>query len=203
MKFIESLFEGGLWNSRFVILAAVLGSLLAGFAIFYMATVDVWNLVQHVMHYGDSDLTEATRKALHDDTVSHIVEVVDGYLLATVMLIFSLGLYELFISDIDQAHGSRASSKILVINSLDDLKGRLAKVILMILIVTLFEEALSLKIENPLDLLYLGASIALVAASLYLSHAAEAVGHGADASHDEERDEDEHAEEGKEEKAHH
>jgi uncharacterized membrane protein YqhA len=203
MKFIESLFEGGLWNSRFVILAAVLGSLLAGFAIFYMATVDVWHLVQHVMHYGDADLTEASRKALHDDTVSHIVEVVDGYLLATVMLIFSLGLYELFISDIDQAHGSRASSKILVINSLDDLKGRLAKVILMILIVTLFEEALNLKIENPLDLLYLGASIALVAAALYLSHAAEAVGHGSSDSHDEEHEEDDRAEEGKKEKAHH
>ncbi|MBY0576334.1 MAG: YqhA family protein [Gallionellaceae bacterium] len=185
MKFLESLFEGGLWNSRFVILTAVLGSLLAGFAIFYMATVDVWNLVMHVVHYADADMTEAGRKALHDDTVSHIVEVVDGYLLATVMLIFSLGLYELFISDIDQAHGSKASSKILVIGSLDDLKSRLAKVILMILIVTLFEEALNLKIENPLDLLYLGGSIALVAAALYLSHAAEAVGHEA---HKEEKD---------------
>lgn len=195
MKFIESIFEGGLWNSRFVILAAVLGSLFAGFAIFYMATVDVWNLVMHVVHYGDAGMTDEVRKALHDSTVSHIVEVVDGYLLATVMLIFSLGLYELFISDIDQAHGSKASSKILVIENLDDLKGRLAKVILMILIVTLFEEALNLKIQNPLDLLYLGASIALVALSLYLSHAAEAVGH---AGH-EEKDETEH----EEEKAHH
>ena len=41
MRFLESLFEGSLWNSRFVILAAVIGSLLAGFAMFYMATVDV------------------------------------------------------------------------------------------------------------------------------------------------------------------
>ncbi len=199
MKFIENLFEGGLWNSRFVILAAVLGSLFAGFAIFYMATVDVWNLVMHVLHYGDADLTNEARKALHDATVTHIVEVVDGYLLATVMLIFSLGLYELFISDIDQAHGSRASSKILVIENLDDLKSRLAKVILMILIVTLFEEALNLKIQNPLDLLYLGASIALVALALYLSHAAEAVGHGSDKAHEEKND----AEEREEGKAHH
>ncbi|TAJ79158.1 MAG: YqhA family protein [Gallionellaceae bacterium] len=178
MKFIERLFEGGLWNSRFVVLSAVLGSLFAGFAIFYMATIDVWNLVMHVVHYGDPEMTEVARKALHDDAVTHIVEVVDGYLLATVMLIFSLGLYELFISDIDQAHGTKASSKILVIENLDDLKSRLAKVILMILIVTLFEEALNLEIQNPLDLLYLGASIALVAAALYLSHAAEAAGHG-------------------------
>ena len=173
MKFLEWFFEGSLWNSRFVILTAVLGSLFAGFAIFYMATVDVVYLVQHTLHYASSEMTEEARKALHDSTVSHIVEVVDGYLLATVMLIFSLGLYELFISDIDQAHGNKASSKILVISSLDDLKSRLAKVIIMIMIVTLFEEALNMKMSTPIDLLYLGGSIALVALALYLTHSAE------------------------------
>jgi len=181
MKFIELLFEGSLWNSRFVILTAVVGSLVAGFVIFYMATVDVYFLFQHALHYADASLTEEARKALHDSTVSHIVEVVDGYLLATVMLIFSLGLYELFISDIDQAHGSKASSKILVINNLDDLKARLAKVILMIMIVTLFEEALHMKLETPLDLVYLGASITLIALALYFSHAGD---HGAATEND-------------------
>lgn len=178
IKFFEGLFEGALWNSRFVILTAVIGSLLAGFAIFYMATVDVFILFQHAMHYADSDMTEEVRKALHDSTVSHIVEVVDGYLLATVMLIFSLGLYELFISDIDQAHGSKASSKILVISNLDDLKSRLAKVILMIMIVTLFEEALNMHIAAPIDLVYFGAAIALIALALYWTHAADGSGHG-------------------------
>ncbi|MDE2310289.1 MAG: YqhA family protein [Betaproteobacteria bacterium] len=182
MKFLEWFFEGSLWNSRFVILAAVLGSLFAGFAIFYMATVDVVYLVQHTLHYADSGMTAEARKILHDSTVSHIVEVVDGYLLATVMLIFSLGLYELFISDIDQAQGSKASSKILVINSLDDLKSRLAKVIIMIMIVTLFEEALNMKMSAPIDLLYLGGSIALIALALYLTHSAE---HGAKPKKDE------------------
>ncbi|MBA4382250.1 MAG: hypothetical protein C0406_06760 [Sideroxydans sp.] len=178
MNFFEKLFEGALWNSRFVILAAVVGSLLAGIAIFYMATVDVINLFQHSLHYADSSLTEEARKALHDSIVSHIVEVVDGYLLATVMLIFSLGLYELFISDIDQAHGSKAASKILVINNLDDLKSKLAKVILMIMIVTLFEEAITMHMSTPLDLVYFGAAIALIALALYLTHAAD--GHSAE-----------------------
>jgi uncharacterized membrane protein YqhA len=170
MKFIESMFEGSLWSS------------------FYVATVDVFALVQHAMHYASSDLSEEARKVLHDSTVSHVVEVVDGYLLGTVMLIFSLGLYELFISDIDQAHGTKASSKILVINSLDDLKSRLAKVILMIMIVTLFEESLNMKMNAPIDLLYLGGSIALIGLALYLSHAADAdgKGHGDDAGHEEE-----------------
>lgn len=182
MGFLEKLFEGALWNSRFMVLTAVVGSLLAGVAIFYMATVDVVNLFSHALHYADSGLTPEARKALHDATVSHIVEVVDGYLLATVMMIFSLGMYELFISDIDQAHGSKASSKILVINSLDDLKSRLAKVILMIMIVTLFEEALNMHLESPLDLVYLGAAIALIAVALYFTHASEpAAAHGGDA----------------------
>lgn len=176
MGLFEKFFEGVLWNSRFMVLSAVIGSLLAGIAIFYMATVDVVNLFSHALHYADTSLTVEARKALHDSTVSHIVEVVDGYLLATVMLIFSLGLYELFISDIDQAHGSKSSSKILVINNLDDLKSRLAKVILMIMIVTLFEEALNMHMNTPLDLVYLGASIALIALALYLTHASE---HGA------------------------
>jgi uncharacterized membrane protein YqhA len=190
MGFLERLFEGSMWNSRFVIIFAVLGSLFAGFAIFYIATVDVVYLVQHSLHYAGSELTEEARKALHDSTVSHIVEVVDGYLLGTVMLIFALGLYELFISDIDQAHGTKASSKILVINNLDDLKSRLAKVILMIMIVTLFEESLHMKLSAPIDLLYLGGSIALVGLALYLTHAAESGGKShEDAAHGESRDE--------------
>jgi uncharacterized membrane protein YqhA len=188
MKLIESIFEGSMWNSRFVIIFAVLGSLFAGFAIFYLATVDVVYLVQHALHYASAD--DGMRKVLHDSIVSHIVEVVDGYLLGTVMLIFSLGLYELFISDIDQAHGTKASSKILVINSLDDLKSRLAKVILMIMIVTLFEESLHMKLSAPIDLLYLGGSIALIGLALYLTHAAESGGKG-HATDDEHKEEEE------------
>lgn len=173
LKLIEQLFEGALWRSRFVILAAVVASMAAGFAIFYIATVDVWYMLAHLVHYADASVTAEARKVLHDDTVTHIVEVVDGYLLAVVMLIFSLGLYELFISDIDEAKGSKASSKILVVENLDDLKQRLAKVIIMILIVTIFEMALKLSVTTTLDLLYLAGAVALIGLALYLTHAAD------------------------------
>src|SRR5262245_49437947 len=89
------------------------------------------------------------------------------------MLIFSLGLYELFISDIDEARRSAASSRILVIDTLDDLKNKLAKVILMILIVRLFEHAVKLRPDNLVELVYLGGTIALVGLALWLTHASE------------------------------
>src|ERR1017187_6900849 len=173
MNLLEKFFEGALWNSRFVVVLAVVASLAAGFAVFFMATADVYFLVQHVVHYADLAMEGAVRKALHDETISQIVEVVDGYLLATVMLIFSLGLYELFISDIDAAQHSKKSSRVLVIRNLDDLKARLAKVIVMILIVTLFEHALKMKMENTIDLLNFAGSIALVGLALFLMHKGE------------------------------
>ena len=113
------------------------------------------------------------RNALRSETITHVVEIVDGYLLATVMLIFGLGLYELFISKIDKAEESEGASNVLLIHSLDDLKGRLAKVILMILIVKFFEHAIRMPFALPIDLLYLAAGIALIGLSLYLSHAAD------------------------------
>jgi uncharacterized membrane protein YqhA len=173
MKFLEHLFEAFLWRTRWVVLAAVLASMAAAIAVFYLSTVDVIYIVGHMLHYGDPALSDETRKAIHDQTITHVVEVVDGYLIATFMLIFSLGMYELFISDIDEAKGSRASSRILVIESLDDLKARLAKVVLMILIVTLFEHAITMKIDQALDLLYLGVGIAMIGLALYLTHASE------------------------------
>jgi uncharacterized membrane protein YqhA len=182
LRFAERLFESALWNSRYVVVLAVAASVCAAFATFFMATVDVFYLIQHLAHYADSSLTANARKALRTETVTHLVEVVDGYLLAIVMLIFALGMYELFVSDLKAARISRASSKMLVIENLDDLKSRLAKVILMILIVKLFEHALKMELGSALDLLYLGGAIALVGLALYLTHPDEP--HGAEKHED-------------------
>jgi len=166
----ENAFEGMLWNSRFIVLLAVVASLIMAVGIFYLTSVDVYYTIAHLSHY--HELGDAERLELRALTVAHVVASVDGFLLGTVMLIFSLGLYELFISPIDKAEGKNAESKILMIKSLDDLKDKLAKVILMILVVMFFEHAIFLKPTGPLELLYYSLAITLVAAALYLSHKA-------------------------------
>ncbi len=173
MKNVERIFESLLWDSRFVVIFAVIASLLTALAMFFMATVDAWYMLSHLLEYASPTLDTASRYALRSSTITHVVEIVDGYLLATVLLIFALGLYELFISKIDQAEASETSSNVLLISSLDDLKSRLAKVILMILIVKFFEHAISLSFDTPQALLYLAGGIALLGLALYLSHAAE------------------------------
>lgn len=169
----ERVFETLLWNSRLVVLVAVVASMLVAFVMFWIATVDVWSILREAVHYTDTTLSADARTALRAALVAHTVEVVDGYLLAAIMLIFSLGLYELFVSRIDIAEGSEFASRLLLIRSLDDLKDRLAKVVLLILVVKFFEFALEMRFGSPLELLMLALGIVLVAAALYLSHRAD------------------------------
>ena len=56
------------------------------------------------------------------------------------------------------------------IESLDDLKDRLGKVILMILIVAFFKNVLHVEFKEPLDILYMGGGICLIALAGYLGH---------------------------------
>ena len=170
---IEKVFETLLWNSRFVVIVAVVVSLITSFAMFYMASVDAFYLVSHLGDYLSADLIGEARKDFRAETITHVVEVIDGYLLATVLLIFSLGLYELFISKIEQAEDSETSSSVLAIHSLDDLKTRLGRVIIMILIVNFFEHAISMDFHGALELLALSGGIALIGVTLYLTHAEE------------------------------
>jgi len=152
------------------VLTAVIASLLTALAMFYMASVDVYFLLTHLGEYLSPALVGDARADFRAATVAHVVEVIDGYLLATVLLIFSLGLYELFISKIDEAEDSEHSS-VLAINSLDDLKARLGRVVLMILIVNFFEHAIGMDFHGPVDLLALAGGIGIIALALYFSHA--------------------------------
>ena len=98
------------------------------------------------------------------------MKAIDGYLLAAILLIFALGLYELFISKIDIARDSDAGPSLLQIRSVDDLKDRIAKVVLLVLVIEFFQHALRVKYERPLDLLHLGVGLLFVAAALFLSN---------------------------------
>ncbi|OGT20505.1 MAG: hypothetical protein A2V90_05580 [Gammaproteobacteria bacterium RBG_16_57_12] len=173
MKRFEKIFETLLWDSRLIVLVAVIISLLSSFAMFYIASVDAFYMISHLAEYMSPALDIDARAELRSATVTHVVEIVDGYLLATFLLIFGLGLYELFISKIDPAEQSADGQGVLVIHSLDDLKARLAKVVLMILIVKFFEFAIRIHYQTPLDILLLGGGIALIGLSLYLAHGSE------------------------------
>lgn len=150
----------------------MVASLVSSAILFIIATADIAWVVKKTIMYG-LGMGEGAGgyDEFHSAVVGHIIGSVDDFLLATVLLIFTFGLYELFISKIEEAENDpRQSSRILLIKNLDDLKDRLAKVVLMILIVTFFKNVIHLDFHSPLDVLYLGGGILLVALALYFTH---------------------------------
>jgi uncharacterized membrane protein YqhA len=163
----EKFFENALWNSRLFTIFAVVFSLLGAIILFMVASLDVWgvvmtvwNLIVHHVH----------PEHLHEDVVANIIGAIDLYLIAIVLLIFSLGVYELFVSKIDAAETTEHASNVLQIHSLDQLKDKIAKVIVMVLVVNFFQRVLHTSYEGALEMLYFSGSILLLALALYFLH---------------------------------
>lgn len=77
-------------------------------------------------------------------------------------------LHELFISDIDAAKDeSGKGNKVLAIHSLDQLKDKISKVIVMVLVVGFFQKMADTQNNGALDMLYFALSITAISVGLY------------------------------------
>lgn len=160
-------FEAGLYFSRYLTLLAVIGASVSAIALFIKGSA--------VVAVGMKDfLTTFSLESFHDyeRLIEVFVSSVDIYLFAMVLIIFGMGIYELFISKIDPVE-QRADARPtwLQIKSIDDLKSALGKVILMVLIVSFFKHALVVEYKSAMDLLLLAVGVVLISLSLFIAHA--------------------------------
>ena len=162
---MEKIFESSLWASRFMVIMAVVFGLIGAIVLFIVASFDVYDSAKFVL---TTYMHHAHPENFHEDVVGGIIGAVDLYLIGVVMLLFSFGLYELFISDIDAAKDeSGGENKILNIKSLDQLKDKISKVIVMVLVVGFFQKVGHTQYNGALDMLYFALSITAVAVGLY------------------------------------
>ena len=163
MKRLELIFESFLWRSRLLVILAVISSLIGAFALFIAGLFEV--LIPLLKFFKTFDYEVLSKKL-----VASAIASIDMFLIATFLLIFSLGLYELFISKIDVAERDPKSSRVLFITNLEDLKTKLGRVVIMVLIVTFFKQAIDMEYKTPLDILYLSAGAFGIALALYFTH---------------------------------
>ncbi len=154
--------------SRSIVLLPVIFGIISAVILFIVSSIDMLYMIGHVlmaaknMHYPES---------LHVDVVSEIIGAVDLYLIAIVILIFSFGVYELFISKMTPPEEIKFKlPPILEITSLDELKDKLAKVIVMVLLVSFFKKVLYIKYDGALEMMYFALSISALSVGVYLLH---------------------------------
>lgn len=164
---LEVLIEKAVYRCRFFALLGVSGSLLGSVLCFFKGCV----------YIASAFLGYMTSKG---QAMSSIIDAIDIYLIGTVMLVFGMGIYELFISNLDIAKKSPQRSNLLglftlqerpkwlEIKSVNELKTKLGHVIVMALLVGLFDKIQKVGIVNPVDLLCLTASILFSSGGLLL-----------------------------------
>ncbi len=161
MRRIEQIFETIIWNFRFFALAPVIFGLLSAVQFFIIGTFEVVAGFRLKFDFADPE-GETTTKI-----ISYVIGGIDYYLIGIVLLIFSFGIYELFISKID-VRFQHSDTKILQSETLEELKSKLVQVIVVALIVSLFKQTLSLQVSKASDLIYIALSILLISVSSYL-----------------------------------
>jgi uncharacterized membrane protein YqhA len=156
----ERVFESTLWSSRLIVLLAVIFGTISAMLLFISGSVEIITSIFHSVSFASLELDYTT-------LLSGIIGGVDLYLIGMVLLIFSFGIYELAISKIDIARSSESFHTLLEISSLDDLKNKIIKVIIMVLIVSFFQRVLSMKFSNSMDMLFMAVSISVICIGVY------------------------------------
>ena len=128
MKMLEHIFEKALWSTRFIVIIAVVLSIMSSITLFLLGG---WDII-HATLFNNPLINESVTN--NNDLLFKIISSIDLFLIGIVLLIFGFGVYELFISEIDFAKGKFADST-LKINNLDQLKNKIIKVIIIVLIV--------------------------------------------------------------------
>ena len=102
--------------------------------------------------------------------IGKVVGGIDYYLIGIALLVVDHCIYELVISDIDplQQEASDVRRNLLNIESLDGLKQKLTKVIMMALIVTAFKSMVGFKVTISTELLMFCAGVLMRAFSAWL-----------------------------------
>ena len=163
---LERRFERWLWRFRLIAILPVVMSLLSAGASFLCGTQEILHSLALLLHSAPDD-SSAVAKLLGE-----MVGGVDLYLIGIALLIFGYGVYELLISDIEAARlpgaGAGGGNGLLDIRSLDALKEKLVKVIVVALIVAAFKAMLVFPISTTTNLLVFSGSVLLLALSAWL-----------------------------------
>jgi len=137
--------------------------LLGALVLFIIGTLDIISVVATTIEYyllgGVADI--------HDTVVTDIIIAVDIYLIAIVLMIFGLGVYRLFVSPIEQSE-EHGPSHPFNVRSFDQLKDKIARVVILAVIIEFFRAVVDIHFATPLDAIYLALSALALAAALYL-----------------------------------
>lgn len=134
-------------KSRYLAMIGVVSLLCASVAAFVWGTLKTFQVVMLMLESGVANAALTVK----------FIEIVDSFLIATAILIFTVSLYELFIGEINVPEWMLA-------HNLYELKAKLSSMIVLVMAVKFLEKLIDFKDAN--ELLLYGLAITVVSAVL-------------------------------------
>ncbi len=161
---LEQIVETSLWTVRFLAIVPVVFGIFSVIVLFVLGSLEISQVLGEYTNIftGNKVSEESVAKIM-----SKVIGGIDLYLIGIVLLIFSFGIYELFISKIDIARETD-ELQILEVKSLDQLKDKILKVVVVVLVVSFFKRVMEIQINTVIEVLYLAIAILLISVSGYL-----------------------------------
>jgi len=147
-------FERGLSLSRIVVVVPVIVLLLSAMASFAYGTDVFVRSVTHIVD--DPELTKSN--------LGFLLLLTDLFLIGATLMISAFGFYDLFIGTIGSGRPGARLPSWLRMHDLDDLKGRVISMIILVAAVSFVDGVVESK--NGRDTLYLGVGVGVVIAAL-------------------------------------
>jgi len=149
-------FEPAFFNMRYIIIIPVFITFLGAFIMFIIGALEAWSSIERFIS-GDYERSQLS-----------LILGIDAFLLGLVLLIFSYGIYDLFLSKIDIHDRPSVRPNWMRFRDIGDLKIILAEVILIILTINFFELVFieMRKPESFQDFMIIPVGIVLIAVGL-------------------------------------
>lgn len=134
-------------KTRYLAFIGIASLLLASLAAFGWGAVKTFNAIALIiMSYGKDPYISVS-----------LIELVDSFLIAIALLIFSVSMYELFIGELNLPDWMLA-------HNLHDLKTKLSSLVVLVMAVKFLEHLVEWK--NPYDSFFFAVAVSVVAVSL-------------------------------------
>lgn len=172
---LEMVFEKGLFNLTYITLIPVIFLAIAAFVVLVMGAIFMTKaficFFNHMPPLVEStNLIIGVSEKIEDEIILIIINSVDLFLLGIILLMLSLGLYDLFVSRLDPAYEEDADPNWLKFKDINGLKEKLLQVILIILVLTFFKYVMRYNYQSPYEFLVIPLGIFLIGAGYFLFH---------------------------------
>ncbi len=154
--------ERNIGGIRLISIIAVVASGFGSLLMFVIGAVKVFRAYQ--TYFGQDFLAQVVTTETANLAIALVVQAIDAFLIALVLLIFANGVYNLFVHEVD--HEEPKTKGWSTISSVAQLKSTLAELVIIILMVKFLESALRNFGGYDWEMLILPVGVLMLAASV-------------------------------------